>query len=252
MESLSRRALLRTSVAAVAGVSAAFASDLQVADASQWSIEDVYRILNDSPWAKPVRVVGMRTARPSEASQGSGDGTWGEGVPGGTGTGRGGWIVPGAAAGRRGFPRPDDGPTVTVRWASALPVRLAEAKSSGSSADAAALTPMDRYVIAVVGMPKSGFAPRGSGRDSDADLDDKEFANHLKTITTLSFGRQRIGPDKVELNQGRDDRTVFYFDKTEPITLKDKDVEFRVNSGRMEIRKKFPLKEMQYKGKLDL
>jgi hypothetical protein len=56
----------------------------------------------------------------------------------------------------------------------------------------------------------------------------------------------------VELNQGADGRILFYFPKAEPITLGDKTVEFRLIAGRTEIRKKFPLKEMEYKGKLEL
>jgi hypothetical protein len=56
----------------------------------------------------------------------------------------------------------------------------------------------------------------------------------------------------VELNQGADGRILLYFPKSDPITPGEKTVEFRLIAGRTEIRKKFTLKEMEYKGKLEL
>ena len=139
---------------------------------------------------------------------------------------------------------------MTVRWASALPVRLAEAKSDGGAIDPAAMKPLNQYVIAVSEFPKSGFGSSGT-RSSD-DTDDARLADHLKTITVLTVGHERLNPTKVELNQGRDARAVFYFDKSEPVTVHDKDAEFRITGERMEIRKKFALKEMEFRGSLEL
>jgi hypothetical protein len=45
---------------------------------------------------------------------------------------------------------------------------------------------------------------------------------------------------------------VFHFEKPEPAALEDKDAEFRITSQRMEIKKKFALKDMEYQGKLEL
>lgn len=230
------------------------ASAWQKDDPAQWTSEDVYKLLNDSPWSKSVQVAVSMRAYGDESPRGGG-GTWGEGIPGGAG--RGGWGGmggpgmggPGMGRGRRGYPGSEQGPAVTVRWVSALPVRLAEAKSAGGSTDAEPAKPMDQYVIAVIGMPRSGFAPKGSENSSE---DDDKYVDHLKTITVLSYGHERLSPDKVMLNQGRDARTLFYFDKTDPITLKDKDVDFRISSDRMEIRRKFPVKEMEFQGKLEL
>lgn len=230
-----------------------FAASNWQKDPGQWTSEDVYQILNDSPWSKSVTVVVARQL--SDGGRGEGGGTWGEGVPGGQGRGTwgglgtGGMGGGGMGRGRRGYPS-EEGPTVTIRWGSSLPVRLAEAKSAGGAVDEAALKPMDHYVIAVIGLPKSGFEPKNSDRDS-APSDDA-LIDHLKTVTVLAYGHQRIGPDKIELNQGRDGRTVFYFDKSDPITMHDKDVEFRITGDHMEVRKKFALKDMQYEGKLDL
>ena len=241
------------------------ASSWQKEDPSQWTSEDVYQILNNSPWSKAVSVV-VSARGPGYGEQGAGNGgnggTWGNGgqMPGG-GMGRGGGLggggMPGGGMGRgrgntSGYPNAEQPATVTVQWESALPVRLADAKRSGETADPAAMKPLKEYVIAVIGLPKSGFGSRWPASGSDEDVGDGEVADHLKVMTVLSVGHERLNPTRVELNQGRDARAVFHFEKSEPITLKDKDAEFRISSDRMEIRKKFALKDMEYQGKLEL
>ncbi len=242
-----------------AGVALAAAS-WQKDDPAQWTSEDVYQILNNSPWSKSVKVTVARgSGYDQSGGRGGNGGTWGEGMPGGgMGRGGGGWggggMGGGMGRGRRGggYPPAEQGPTVTVQWESALPVRLAEAKTNGAAADPAAMKPLNEYVIAVIGLPKSGFGSQESTSNPGDDSDDARFADHLKVLTVLSLGHERLNPTKVELNQGRDARTIFHFDKSEPITLHDKDPEFRIASNRMEIKKKFALKEMEYQGKLEL
>lgn len=231
------------------------AASWQKTGPAQWTSEDVYQILNSSGWSKTVKVSVARSAgyRGGDSGPGGGGGgTWGEGIPGGgMGRGGGGWGGDGMGRGRRGgYPPGDQGTPVTVQWASALPVRLAEAKMSGGEVNAAGMKPLTEYVIDVVGLPKSGFEPRQNG--SGEEPDDEQLADHLKVITVLAYGSQRLNPVKVELNQGRDGRAVFHFEKSEGIRLEDKDAEFRITSDRMEIKKKFPLKDMEYQGKLEL
>jgi hypothetical protein len=232
------------------------ASSWQKSDPSEWTSEDVYQILNNSPWSKSVNVNVARASGYGDQGPGNGGngGTWGEGIPGGgIGRGSGGWGGGGMGRGRRngGYP-PAEQTTVTVQWESALPVRLAEAKNSGGAVNPAVMKPLDQYVITVIGLPASGFRPKGPTSNSDSDSGDTTLADHLKVITVLSFGNKRLNPTKVELNQGRDGRAIFYFEKSEPITLHDKDAEFRITSDRMEIKKKFALKDMEYQGKLEL
>jgi hypothetical protein len=229
-------------------------SSWQKEDPSQWTSEDIYQILNSSPWSKAVKVNVAKASGYGSPGAGNG-GTWGGGggqIPG-IGMGRGGGMGGGGMGrgrGNGGYP-PADEPTVTVQWESALPVRLAQAKSDSGKVDTSAIKPLNQYVIAVIGLPKSGFESRSSSSPDD-DSDDARLAEHLKVIAVLSVGHERLGPTKVELNQGRDNRTIFHFEKSEPITLQDKDVEFRITSDHMDLRKKFALKEMQYQGKLEL
>ncbi len=164
----------------------------------------------------------------------------------------GGGMGRGRGSGGGGYPPSEQPTTATVQWESALPVRLAKSKMSGGTAEPGAMKPLNEYVIAVIGMPKSGFGSQWSGGSSGDDSDDARLADHLKVITVLTIGHERLNPTKVELNQGRDGRSIFHFEKSEPITLRDKDVEFRITADRMEVRKKFTLKDMEYQGKLDL
>lgn len=233
-------------------VFAASSAAWQKEEPAQWTSEDVYQVLNNSPWSKSVTVMVARNA--GYGQSGGNGGTWGEGMPGG-GMGRMGGIGVERGRSRGGYPSSaQQGATVTVQWASALPVRLAEAKLAGGTADSGAMKPMNQYVIAVIGFPKSGFVARQgqSGGGSDEPIDDDSLADHLKVITTLSLGGERLNPTKVELNQGRDGRAIFYFDKPETLSSHEKDAEFRVASDRMDLRKKFALKDMEYQGKLEL
>lgn len=236
-------------LAAAAGFAA---NTWQKEDSSQWTSEDVYQILNNSPWSKSVTTVTTR----GYGQNGGGGGTWGEGVPGG-GMGRmgGGWGGMGGGMGRGhgGQQRQQQqGPTVTVQWTSALPVRLATSKLDGNGATPVDTKPMNEYIIAVIGFPKTGFEPRNGSSDPNGPIDDVQLADHLKTITVLSLGDERLNPTKVELNQGRDGRAVFHFDRLESVSAKSKDAEFRIRSDQMELKKKFPLKEMEFQGKLEL
>jgi hypothetical protein len=173
---------------------------------------------------------------------GIGGGGIGEGGVGGMGRGRG-----------NGNGYPSEQPTeVVVQWQSALPVRLAEAKSSGGAADPAAAKPLNEYVIAVIGLPKARLVSQGPPGSSDDDTTGTRIADRLKSITVLSVGHEQLNPTKVELDQGRDGRTVFHFEKSEPITLQDKSAELRITGERMELKQKFALKEMEYQGKLAL
>ncbi len=122
---------------------------------------------------------------------------------------------------------------VTIQWQSALPVRLALAKKDGSSVDAA---PLDEYVVVVAGFTANtyGLTPR-----------------KLKsTISLIRSGHERIYPSKVDIP---DDQTViFHFPKKDPIAPTDKHVEFQLFAKKLHLNRKFDLKEMQFRGRLEL
>ena len=247
-EAMSKSSLFAGSIAVTlllgAGVAIA-GSTWDKDDPSKWTTEDVYKLLNNSPWSKSVRVTGV-------AQSGRTPGGMGRGGLGGMGGGMGGM---GGGMGRRrsGYPPAEQSTEVIVQWQSALPVRLAEARQDSGSADAAAMKPLREYVIAVLGLPTSRLLAKGPSGDSGSDdTDDANIAERLKSITVLSVSHEHLNPVKVELNQGRDGRAIFHFERSEPITLQDKSAEFRITGERAEIKQKFALKDMEFQGKLAL
>jgi hypothetical protein len=252
------------------------AADWQKTDPNQWNSNDVYQILNNSPWSKTVKTTVTNAKDPNDqlGSQSSGStppvGNAGQ-MPGMGGTGRRGGYGGGGYGNSRtysgsstGNNKPEtpstQGPTeVTIQWQSALPVQIAAAKKAAGdnvNVDLSTIKPLDNYIVAVIGLPMRALGGRAASVDSDQTTDEEEaktIENRLKQSTELlRSGHDPLNPIKVELNQGADGRILLYFPKSDPITPGEKTVEFRLIAGRTEIRKKFTLKEMEYKGKLEL
>jgi hypothetical protein len=244
-------------------------SDWQKADPSQWTDRDVYQILNKSPWSKTskIRVSSQDSGGYGGQTPGTNNpgGTWGSGgqMPTGMGgmgrRGMGGGGYGGAGRGTSGAPpntKNSEPSEVTVQWQSALPVRLAAAKKSGGSVGVTSYKPLDEYVLAVIGLPMryiGGHSASADSAETNSSDDVRRLQDHLKSATSLlRSGHDPLVPTKVELNQGVDGRILFYFPKTDPITAKDKTVDFRIDMGSMDLKNKFVVKDMEYQEKLDL
>jgi hypothetical protein len=251
----------------------AFAADFWKDKAySQWSDDEVTKMLSSSPWAQSTKA--------SASNQGMGQRGGGGGSRRGGGGGMGGPRIgfPGGGGGYPGGgggnPRGGGGGgmpsfTATIRWQSALPVREALLRQSGvTKTDDSQVTekltaPVTRYVIALVGLPANlpatgGRYGRGTGTDSrdngdrDRDSQDADQLDRMKSGTRLNpKDRASIYPEKVE--RDKDGQTIlFTFPRTAPISLDAKEVEFVTRVGSIEIRHKFKLKDMVYQGKLEL
>jgi hypothetical protein len=69
----------------------------------------------------------------------------------------------------------------------------------------------------------------------------------------IRTGHNPVYRAKVEVSEGGQERVVlFYFAKTDPIELADKEVEFRLSTTPLGVTRKFALKGMKYQGKLEL
>jgi hypothetical protein len=64
-------------------------------------------------------------------------------------------------------------------------------------------------------------------------------------------GKDPIAPKNVIVNSNTN-MTYLVFPKTDAISEDDKDVEFRLTVGRIQVREKFNLKDMHFNGKLEL
>ena len=224
-----------------------------------WGEKDAQRILQNSPWAHQVSInVGGafpsneggtgRRGRGSDSIGGS-DATPGEmdnpNMNGPNSRGRG-------SRGGASMESLDSGGAVmlVVRWESATPVRQATVvaklgREKATSEEAARFLnqTLPGYVISVMGLPAN------MGRMPADKLN--EIA---KTASSLRIkDKEAIPATKAEaVPHERNVDIYFVFSKSTPIELDDKEVEFALRLGRIDVRRKFRLKEMVIGDKLEL
>jgi hypothetical protein len=238
---------------------------------SQWTSEEVNQMLTKSPWAKEVtptfdrsRMGGGRGGGMGRRGGGMGGGGWG-GMGGGGGWGGagggGGWGgMGGGGMGRRGgMGRPDGGQggmaaqKATVLWESAAPIHEALVKSEAADASKFVDWSKDYYVVAVSGLPQMRMRNAGD-EDSDRVQQMRErMEEQMKQNTSLKVQGRTIAPDRIETIESPGGRTVaFLFPRTANILAGDKEADFETSMGPRVIKAKFNLKDMLYKGKLEL
>ena len=211
---------------------------------ADWSEKEVERILTRSPWTRAATSEfnprAMRREgggmRPPEGGPPTGEREGGPG-PGAGGPGGGGPMGP---------PEFD----ARVRWESALPVREALKEKLPKEY-------YGYYVIAVHGLPQMRRPPmrREGGPNIDPDQMRKRMMERMKENTLLAFkGRDALKPERVETaTAGESSIFLFFFPRGEaPIAPADKELTFSTVFGPMEVKAAFPLKEMVYRGKLEL
>jgi hypothetical protein len=235
------RAVLLFAVAAVAVCAGEIWSSK---DYTQWSAQEVNRLLTDSPWAKQVSASFSTPPREEEhpvipppgastanmgGTRGVADGRWDGGV---------------------GRNIDDSAPKlpVTIRWDSALPVRQALLRSrfddhvpeSGDSKENLNRRERD-YMVTVIGL-------LANHQSRDRERMEKELMGAAKLLRT---GKAPIRPENVTLDASIGAIQVF-FPRTNPISVDDKEVTFELQFGSIKVMKKFRLKTMTYKGRLEL
>ena len=186
---------------------------------ARWTEPEIRQLLNKSPWAKAASIsdkseTGPLSSAPAAARR----------------RGRGGASPPGA---------PPNSPALikwhaTVRWESALPVR--EALHRGDPGP----LPED-YILNVFGEVPSG------------DTDSAEDA--LKDSTTLAHKGDQIRLKRIEpapQNELSEPGMLFYFSRLLALRLEDKEVTFSTRLGPLEVKCQFALKDMLYRGNLEL
>jgi hypothetical protein len=257
--------------AVAAGAWAAADTAWQSKNFGDWTDKDAQAIMTDSPWAKQIPMPASArpsvtvmepggVASPPSASLGNpSNGTTGANM---SNPAIGGSNGPADANGLHNQPGAPTAPTpsgvsrntgapapasvVTIIWASATPVRLAVLKlRSGANKPteeqiAHASTERSNYVIAVVGLP----APEGGS-------DPKALA---QTAYLHSKGKEPVRAIDSDYRRiGNSDVYFFRFARASlPITTADREIEFKMEMGQIEVKRKFDLGEMRYKGELAL
>jgi hypothetical protein len=210
---------------------------------AEWSAEEARLVLTESPWAKQATptLVGSGGAGKQPVSVtpgGIGVGPVGIGLPGLGGLGGRGSVRRGAGSG--GNQDPGEIPTLTLRWASAMPVISAELIARELNAPA---VDEGYYAIAVYGLP-----------DRMVHGDPKAVGAELKRYAALKReGKKDIKPSSVEVLLHDEGPVILYlFSRNNEITRDDKRIEFDAEIGRLKLAQEFLPDEMIYEGKLEL
>jgi hypothetical protein len=209
-----RRALLLAALGACA-FGAKPADFWNKEDPAHWTSAEIQRLLTDSPWAK-----GIDVHLPGEGPHAEAD----------LSNGRRG------RSGSASVPNPELKPKFpgTVRWASAKPILVALKME----------LPPDlagHYVISVSGVPVI------SGTSADDSFD------ALKLVTSLQMkGKEAIQPGVIQANPEDTSTVLFGFLPSMVDVSGEKTVNFSTKLGPLDVRAKFNLKEMRYRGELSL
>lgn len=197
-----------------------------------WNQKECQRLLNDSPWARVVEF--------HPPGDGGGDD---EDAPGRlncdtcSDSGNRGALPPSVLA--------------TVRWQTALPVKQALAKTRfgdevKNSPEAASLLGQREpfFVVALAGLPRKFV---------------RTSAQRIKSNSILKVkNKPPIAAASVRGEALPNERAVVYltFPRTQngvpAISIEDAEVEFDLDLGPSDIKRKFKLKDMVYEGKLEL
>lgn len=215
---------------------------------TDWSDKETVKMLTNSPWAHEVPMEGGPGV---EMGGDNGRGRGGGGGGGEQATG-GGTTMPGGRGSREvggGGPGRGGSLVLHVRWQSAVPVRkayvlamLGHEKAESEQGKNYIAQSVPYYVVAVSGLPA-----QMAGR-----LSPESLAELAKTATLVRKDKDPIAAESVQKVDGEQGTIAFLFPKSSEITLDDKEVEFVSKVGRLELRRKFKLKEMVIGDKLEL
>ena len=229
----------------------------QEKDPSQWTGADAAAMLTNSPWAKKVTleragprppgplVVGAPTSRESGLRGLGGDATTRGG--GFSGWGGGGSIGPAG----------ETGPLVMrqliLRWEGAAPVRAARSHSAFPADAAAQLAGYSRdyYVITLTGLPD--LPPMLDGRIEQRGEVRASALPEIRTVSIQSGGKAEFRAEKIErLKTPEGPMLMLLFNRKNTVLEAGKTVSIEADMGRYVMKARFKLKDMRYRGKLEL
>lgn len=139
---------------------------------------------------------------------------------------------------------------LTIRWASALPVRqaarLAEFGIAGLKEEKAVeqLKQNDtEFIVEIAGFPTTLL--KYISKDFERDL--------MRSAKILIPGRDVISATAVEIPEhGMHRMAAIHFPRVKDLDANDGSIEVRASSGPLSIHQRFKLKEMVYEGRLEL
>lgn len=198
---------------------------------SEWTPAEIEELLTQSPWAKIAAVSftgGIGGAGAPRMMRG--------------GTVRGGAVVQGNASAPGGGDVKQNFKAV-VRWDSALPIRDALKLRASNATE-------KYYVLAV-----AGDLPMLGRRDDDDPAASERTVEMLRQYTKLERKGDPIFLEDAQAtpaNYPGGPATLFYFPRGDSFLPGDKQANFSTKFGPYEVRAHFVIKEMMYRGKLEL
>ena len=195
----------------------------------EWSKEEIERLLTKSPWTREASISNTALANPFGAPR--------------TVTSRHGRVSSGNPKDEAQIPELTGKWSASVRWDSALPVR--EALKTKMS-----IALSENYIINVF-----GNVPSAAPSDQDGADERKAKFDILQERTRLERKNDPLELERVEPGPATSyspPGTLFYFSRAFPLTPEDKQVTFVTKIGPLEVKCKFMLKEMIYRGNLEL
>ena len=223
---------------------------------TDWNDKELRRVLTNSPWARQTNTVTTNARPPLPPPD-----TPASGFPAGDGSlirqpnfGRAGGTGadPAATLPDTSF---DQGLPILIRWQTALPIREAQmrakyGKEAATAPGAKKILDQDPtvYVISVTGIPGS-LVNLGGAETAKRSIQDQ---------TTLTVrGKPALHPNAVEFarsgdNGGENVDVLLAFPKTSPFTVADQEIDFASHIGTVDVKYRFRLKDMVFRGKLEL
>jgi len=187
-----------------------------------WTPGEIKQIMASSPWVQPAEV--KFNGGPGGASGFSADGYFSPGDR---------VIYEGAHA-----EKSPGAFHALARWESAKPLCAAQKRTPDGASDF--------YILSLTGDFPDELRPR----DGEDAASSEARVDMLRTSTKLD--RKSGGPIYLARVQSIMGGELFYFPRMDPITASSKEVTFVTKMGPLEFKSKFVLKDMLYRGKLEL
>jgi hypothetical protein len=210
------------------------------------------KLLTQSPWAQQAPAT-FALAQEEPPDPGPPPGAAQAGLPGNG--------APGSVHWDGGVGRNDRFKTPTlnvlIRWDSAAPIIQALQQTGEKTYSPEEI--QKYYILTIVGLVPGGRY-RSVGRPetqsrSDDSIDSRDPEQMLEELMMASRlvpkGKGALTPQDVKLDAATGALHLF-FPRTEPVTVRDKEITFYTRFGSMSVTSKFRLKDMVYQGKLEL
>lgn len=239
-----------------------FASQPWSKNPQSWTAEDAQRMLTSSPWAQTVDASFENDNDREPPPPGPLPGAAEAGMAGARGATDGHWD---GGVGRNPRGSVPSLP-VLIRWDSASLVREAARQlvnAPPGTVPGELIVTVDQaakdYVLTLIGLvPAKRYRDAGqlsetSRSDDTVDArDPEELLEGFMAMTRLICrGRPALAPDNVRID-GATGVVHVFFPRTNPIIAAEKEVVFKTRFGSLTVEKTFRLKDMVYKGHLDL